>query len=77
MSDVDFTEEGNLLMAWGNDVYRVREIDGNSISTDGSGAVLLDMQINHGIYRADKMPLYPYQDENKKYSMDYNEKIGK
>ncbi len=67
-SDVDFTGEGNLLMTWGVP-HRVREIN-----TDFS-TVLFDLQIVNAsgqMYRADKMPLYPYMDKNKAYAEDGN-----
>ncbi len=78
MSDIDFTGDDNLLMGWGStSQYRVREIKGSTIGTSGTGTVLFDMSVDSDFYRMDKMPLYPYQDESKKYSMDYNEKTGK
>ncbi len=74
-SDVDITGEGNLLILWAT-TSRVREIDLDSQE------ILFDIQASKGeyqyrSYRADKMPIYPYQDPNKKYAMDYNEKEGK
>ncbi len=73
MSDVDFTGDDNLLIGWswlGSGSYsRIREVD-------SSDTVLFDMQTSV-FYRMDKMPIYPYQDSNKKYAMDYNEKEGK
>ncbi len=69
-SDVDFTGEGHLLIGWSR-IKQIREVDLSS------GEVLFDLQPDDRFYRMDKMPLYPYQDKTKKYSMDYNEKEGK
>ncbi len=69
-SDADITGEGHLLVGWSN-VKRIEEIDLDT------GEVLFDMETGDAFYRMDKMPIYPYQDPNKKYAMDYNEKEGK
>ncbi len=68
MSDVDFTGEGNLLMTWGVP-YRMREVN---LDTQ---EVLFDISFkvaSWGMYRGDKMPLYPYTDTSKAYSEDAN-----
>ncbi|MGL5956955.1 MAG: aryl-sulfate sulfotransferase, partial [Brevinema sp.] len=66
-SDVDFTSEGNLLMAWGCP-QRIREIAPNN-------SLLFDMDVTQNkdfFYRVDKMPLYPYNNPLKKYSIEAN-----
>ena len=70
MSDVDLLPNNKVLIlsAIGS---TIREVD---LTTKD---VKFDMTFNLGwVYRADKMPLYPYQDQTKVYSIDYNEKTG-
>ena len=70
MSDVDLLPNNKVLIlsAVGS---TIREVD---LTTKD---VKFDMTFNLGwVYRADKMPLYPYQDQIKVYSIDYNEKLG-
>ena len=70
MSDVDLLPNNKVLIlsAVGS---TIREVD---LTTKD---VKFDMTFNLGwVYRADKMPLYPYQDQTKVYSIDYNEKLG-
>ncbi len=69
MSDADITGDDTLLITWGNK-YILREVD-------FSDNVLFELKLaesTQGIYRVGKMPLYPYDDPDKKYSIDYNEK---
>ncbi len=71
MSDVDFTGDYNLLIGWswlgGGSYSRIREVD-----IDNGDNVLFDMQ-TPVFYRMDKMPIYPYKDMIKKYSVDCND----
>ncbi len=69
-SDIDFTADGNLLMLYAN-INRIQEVD-----IDNGNRVVFDLhsKASEFIYRMAKMPLYPYQDSNKKYSIGYNEK---
>ncbi len=70
MSDVDILANGNLLINYAN-ANVLREVD------LGTKTVKFEMKFNGlNSYRADKMPLYPYDDKTKSYSIDYNEKLG-
>lgn len=69
-SDIDLVgeEHQNLLLAWGVS-EDIREIDPQN-------KILFDMNVKQdwAFYRVDKMPLYLYQDTNKVYSLDANNK---
>ena len=69
-SDVDLVGDNheNLLITWGIPEH-IREINQQN-------EVIFDLNVSQKnfLYRADKMPLYPYQNEFKKYSLDANEK---
>lgn len=73
-SDIDLTGNNhqNILIAYA--------FPKKIIEVDVTNKVLLfEMNLNlsySAIYRADKMPLYPYSNSNKKYSIEYNEKEG-
>ncbi len=77
LSDVDLvgTNHENLLVLWGFDTLlnvfqttRLAEFDAN-------GRLVFDMSLRtEWIYRVEKKPLYPYQDKNKKYSIDVLQK---
>ncbi|PCG21108.1 aryl-sulfate sulfotransferase [Brachyspira sp. G79] len=66
VSDVDFTENGNILFTHGS-LGEIYELDQNS----GSVLFYIDLTPQNGfLYRADKMPLY--YDEGRVYSEDCN-----
>ena len=71
-SDIDLVGNNhqNVLIAWGEPEH-IREIDKNN-------KILFDMAVKQEwfFYRADKMPLYPYQSTRKRYPIEANEKIG-
>lgn len=73
-SDVDLTGNNheNILITYG-EPRRILEIDYQTKK------VLVDLQINASrwLYRADKMPLYPYSSRKKIYSIDYNQAEGR
>ncbi len=80
-SDADFTINNNLLMLWGNASPEavIREIDGANLSDSNfeNDTVLFEIKLSTPPgYRIDKIPLYPYDDPNQKYSMDCNAKEG-
>lgn len=80
-SDVDVLPDSNILVFYASSSpLRVTEVDAaNNIVFD----MTFNMKVNmDGLenfedvniaYRADKMPLYPYKDENKKYSIENRE----
>jgi len=65
-SDVDFLENGNMLITWGIPEM-LKEVD-------SKGNTVFEMRVRQGwfLYRADKMPFYPYDNKRKKYSKDAN-----
>lgn len=70
VSDVDLTGNNheNILMAYG----RMKKI----IEIAPTNEILFELNLPQNSYRGSKMPLYPYSDSSKKYSIDYNEKEG-
>ena len=69
-SDIDLVGNNheNLLITWGIPEH-IREINQQN-------EIIFDLNVSQKnfLYRADKKPLYPYQNEYKKYSLDANEK---
>ncbi len=69
-SDIDVVGNNheNLLITWGIPEH-IREINQQN-------KVIFDLSVKQDnfLYRVDKMPLYPYQNRNKKYSLDANDK---
>lgn len=69
-SDIDLVGDNheNLLIAWGIPEH-IREINQQN-------EIIFDLNVRQieFFYRVDKMPFYPYQDKNKKYSLEANEK---
>ena len=65
-SDVDFLDNDNILMIWGIPEV-IREID-----SEGNTAFEINVKQEWFLYRADKMPFYPYKSRLKKYSKDAN-----
>lgn len=66
-SDVDFIGNGNnMLVTWGIPEI-IREID-------SKGNVVFEINVKQKwfLYRADKMPFYPYDNKRKRYSKDAN-----
>lgn len=74
ISDIDLTgdEHQNILLAYGSP-KKIIEVDANN-------KVLFEMDLHlftgSFSYRIAKMPLYPYADFRKKYTIDQNEKNG-
>lgn len=77
ISDVDLTgdDHQNILLTYGV-LHKIIEINAND-------EILFDMTLQLAgtgwgpyTYRGAKMPLYPYNDSTKKYSIEYNEKEG-
>lgn len=68
VSDVDLTGQNheNLLILWGSSYpNHISEV-----APDDSLVFDMTVQTRLLIYRADKMPLYPYADPKKKYALD-------
>lgn len=73
LSDVDLIGDNyeNLLVLWGFDTLLNIFQTTRLAEFDRDGTLIFDMSLRtEWVYRAEKKPLYPYQDTNKKYSVD-------